>query len=84
MFDDDSLLNAFGPYGSEFSPTSVFNKFGNYGSEFSSLSPFNEFSSTPPKIYVNGQQYGYLTENEFLTGKKINPKGLKQWIKDNF
>jgi hypothetical protein len=83
-FDNDSLLNEFGPYGSEFSPTSVFNEFGNYGSEFSALSPFNEFSSTPPKIFVNGQLYGYLTENEFVKGKKVNPKGLKQWIKDNF
>ena len=44
----------------------------------------NEFSTTPPKIFVNGQLYGHLTENEFVTGKKIKPKGLKQWIKDNF
>lgn len=83
-FDNDSLLNEFGPYGSEFSTTSVFNEFSDYGSEFSTLSPFNEFSTTPPKIYVNGQFYGYLTENEFVSGKKIKPKGLKQWIKDNF
>lgn len=82
--DNDSLLNEFGPYGSEFSPTSIFNQFGTYGSEFSVLSPFNEFSSSPPKIFVNGQLYGYLTENEFVTGKKIKPKGLKQWIRDNF
>lgn len=81
-FDIDSLLNEFGPYGSEFSPKSVFNEFGNYGSEFSALSPFNEFSSTPPKIFVNGQLYGYLTESEFVTGKKVKPKRLKQWIKD--
>jgi len=83
-FDHDSLLNEFGPYGSEFSTTSVFNEFSDYGSEFSTLSPFNEFSTTPPKIYVNGLFYGYLTENEFVSGKKIKPKGLKQWIKDNF
>ncbi|WP_109699670.1 hypothetical protein [Chitinophaga deserti] len=83
-FDNDSLLNEFGPFGSEFSPTSIFNEFGTYGSEFSGMSPFNEFSSTPPRIYVNGKLYGYLTENELLAGKKIKPKGIKQWIKDNF
>jgi len=82
--DNDSLLNEFGPYGSEFSTTSIFNEFSNYGSEFSALSPFNEFSSTPPKIFINGNFYGYLTVNEFVSGKKIKPKGIKQWIKDNF
>ena len=82
-FESDSLLNEFGPYGSEFSPKSIFNSFGTYGSEFSSESPFNEFTSTPPKIYINGNFYGYLTVNDFVSGKKINPKGIKQWIKDN-
>ncbi|WP_320110330.1 hypothetical protein [Draconibacterium orientale] len=83
-FDNDSLLNEFGPYGSEFSPKSIFNEFGKYGSEFSSLSPFNEFNSNPPKIFINGNFYGFLTVNDFVTGKKISPKGIKQWIKDNF
>jgi len=83
-FDTDSLLNDFGPYGNEFSPESIFNGFGTYGSEFSIQSPFNEYSNTPPKIIVNGKLYGLLTVNEFVVGKKVNPKGLKQWIKDNF
>lgn len=83
-FDNDSILNEFGPYGSEFSPKSIFNEFGPYGGEFSQKSPFNEFNQNPPKIYVNGQFYGYLTVNEFVSGKKISPKGLKQWVKDNF
>jgi len=83
-FDTDSLLNDFGPYGNEFSPKSIFNEFGTYGSEFSSQSPFNEFTSTPPRIFVNGTLYGYLTVNDFVAGKKINPKGIKQWIRDNF
>jgi hypothetical protein len=83
-FDSDSILNEFGPYGNEFSPKSIFNEFGTYGNEFSTLSPFNEFSSTPPKIFVNGQLYGYLTTNEMILGKRISPKGIKQWVKDNF
>lgn len=83
-FENDSLLNQFGPYGNEFSPKSIFNDFSTYGGEFSQQSPFNSFSSTPPKIYINGQFYGYLTVNDFVSGKKINPKGIKQWIKDNF
>jgi len=83
-FDHDSLLNEFGPYGSPFSPKSIFNEFGTYGSEFSTQSPFNEFTSRPPKIFVSGKLYGHLTANEFVSGKKINPKSIKEWIKDNF
>ena len=82
-FDTDSLLNEFGPYGNEFSPNSIFNQFGTYGSEFASQSPFNEFSYSPPKIFINGKFYANLTVNEFITGKKVNPKGIKQWIRDN-
>jgi glutaredoxin-related protein len=83
-YDSDSLLNQFGPYGNEFSPKSIFNEFGTYGSEFSSLSPFNKFTSTPPKIFVDGQFYGHLTVNELIFGKKISPISVKQWIKENF
>ncbi len=82
-FDQKSIFNQFGPYGSEFSQTSIFNQFSPYGSEFSALSPFNEFTRTPPKIYVNGKLYGLLTVNEFLTGNKVNPKTLKEWVKNN-
>lgn len=83
-FDNDSLLNEFGPYGSEFSQTSIFNEFSPYGSEFSNLSPFNEFSSTPPKIIVNGDFYASLTQNQYASEKKIKPTILKQWIRENF
>ena len=83
-FDSNSILNEFGPYGNEFSSTSIFNQFSNYGSEFSTQSPFNEFTSTPPKIFVNGKFYGYLTKNQFITGKKVDPDSIKQWTKENF
>ncbi|QEC52154.1 hypothetical protein [Anseongella ginsenosidimutans] len=83
--DSESVLNKTGPYGNEYSPTSVFNKFGDYGNGFSSLSAFNPFSPTPPKIFVDGKLYGYLTENEGASGgKKIDPKQLKHWIRENF
>jgi hypothetical protein len=83
-FDSDSILNEFGPYGNEYSPTSIFNEYSTYGSEFSSDSPFNEYSTTPPKIFVDGSFYGYLTENKHLSGKRIDPKGIKEWVLANF
>ena len=63
QFDANSLANAFGTYGSKFSTYSIWNEFGTYGSAFSSLSAYNPFTSTPPKVYVNGVFYAYLTKN---------------------
>lgn len=79
-FDSDSLVNAFGAYGSRFSSTSIFNQFGEYGSQFSSLSPFNRFSSTPPKILKDGKVVGYLTVNEMLK-PRVDPSLLIGWLR---
>jgi hypothetical protein len=78
-YDQKSIFNEYGPYGSEYSPTSIFNQYSQYGSEFSQLSPFNPYTSTPPKIFIHGIFYGYLTVNEYVSGKKVNPKTLKEW-----
>jgi hypothetical protein len=83
-FDSDSLINEFVSYGSKFSSTSIFSQFCQYGGQISIYSPFYEFSSNPPKIFVNGQIYGYLTTNKYISGNNINPECVKQWIKDIF
>ncbi|MFQ5662849.1 MAG: hypothetical protein ACE5HL_03350 [Terriglobia bacterium] len=43
-YDQESIFNEYGPYGSKYSPTSIFNEFGTYGSKFSHLSPYNPYS----------------------------------------
>ena len=82
-FDTDSIYNEFGNYGSKFSSTSIFNKFSNYGSQYSSLSPFNQFTSTPPLIYLFGLKYAYLSINQFLGFKIINPNELIKFLNLN-
>ncbi|MFN4316373.1 MAG: hypothetical protein ACK4E0_18965 [Chitinophagaceae bacterium] len=82
QFDQKSIFNQFGPYGSQFSQTSIFNQFCPYGGQFSQLSPFNQFSQTPPKVYLKGNFVGLLTVNQFLTGNKINPSTIKEWAKE--
>jgi len=80
-FDIESIANKFGNYGSKFSNVSIFNKFNNYGSKFSSLSPFNRFTATPPKIYLQGIKFGYLTKNRFVPdGQKVDPDELFSWL----
>ena len=80
QYDSDSVFNNYGNYGSEYSNTSIFNTYGNYGNEYSSLSPYNEYSSTPPKIYIDGQFWGYLTKNNYISGNRVDPDNLKNWI----
>lgn len=60
-FNQDSVVNEFGPYGSSFSPTSIRNQFSPYGSSFSQYSACNPFALDPPVI-VDGQgnYYGRL------------------------
>lgn len=80
-YDSKSIFNQYGAYGSEYASTSIFNQYSNYGSEFSALSPFNAYSSTPPKIYIKGKFYGFLTVNQYVSGNKVNPKTFKEWVR---
>jgi len=83
--DSESVLNKTGPYGNPYSPTSIFNKFSEYGNGFSRLSPFNPYSKTPPRIFIDGELYGYLTENRITPiGRKISPRRLKEWVSGRF
>lgn len=81
-FDKDSIFNQFGLYGNKFSSSSIFNQFSNYGNPFSSMSPYNQFTQTPPKIYLKGQFYAYLTKNTFLT-PRIDPDKIIEWARNN-
>lgn len=75
-FDSESILNPFGPHGSEFSSRSIYNPYGRYGSPFSNLSAYNEFTSTPPQLYVSAQFAAYVTKNTFRT-PRVDPDALR-------
>jgi hypothetical protein len=79
-FDQNSIANDFGSYGSSFSSTSIFNDFSPFGSQFDSNSANNSFTSTPPVIWRNGKAEAYLTTNKNLS-PRVNTKLLKLWIK---
>lgn len=81
-FDSESIYNDFGTYGSKFSSNSIWNEFGSFGGKFSSYSPFNEFTSTPPLIVDgNGNIFGRLTVNKFVTGA-ISPYIIYNVLKE--
>lgn len=49
-FDENSIANPFGRYGSRFSQESVNNPLGPYGDRFSSTSARNPFATNPPVV----------------------------------
>lgn len=81
-FNDDSIFNAYGSFGSKYSQTSVFNPYSEYGSRFSHISAYNEFANTPPRVYVNGEFVGYLTKNKYLS-PRIDPDNILDWASKN-
>ena len=82
QFNNKSIFNRFSPYGNKFSPTSIFNQFSNYGSLYSDLSANNVLANNPPKIYLNGIFYAFLTNNKFKN-PRIELKNILEWAKNN-
>ena len=82
-YDNDSIQNLYGHYGSRYSSTSIFNQYSVYGSKYSALSPFSEYSNTPPQIYLRGALWGVLTVNAYIYANKLNPYDLIKWMNDN-
>lgn len=80
-YQQDSVMNEYGSYGSRYSLTSIFNQYGQYGSRYASYSPFNPYTSTPPQIILRGQCFGLLTANNFLKNR-LDPHQLIDWIHD--
>jgi hypothetical protein len=73
--DSGSITNAIGPYGSQISATSVFNVIGPYGSAISALSAFNPIANDPPRIFVGGTFYAFLSVNPILS-PRVDPRKL--------
>ena len=62
--DRSSIFNRFGPYGSEYGPTSLFNRYSPYGAAYGRYSACNRYASDPPTVVdEDGGYYGRLTIN---------------------
>ncbi len=58
-----SIVNAWGQYGFEGSPTSIFNPNCAYGGLHGVFSPFNRECPSPPSLYREGKFVSYLSDN---------------------
>lgn len=60
-FDDASVCNQFGDYGSKFSDKSIWNQFGEFGSQFETNSPWNTHGEGLRVVDAAGNYYGRFT-----------------------
>ncbi|MDD8018021.1 MAG: hypothetical protein PHP42_06580, partial [Bacteroidota bacterium] len=60
----ESIINTWGQYGFEKSPTSIFNPTVQYGGAEGIFSPFNDNCPSPPSIYKDGKFFTYLSTND--------------------
>jgi hypothetical protein len=80
-FDQNSVNNQFGRYGSQFSLTSIRNQFSQFGSAFGADSACNQFASNPPRVYNSDETgyYGELTLNQFRPDA-IKTAAIVDWL----
>lgn len=65
-YDNNSIWNKYGDYGSKYNDKCIWNKYGDYGGKYSDTSPFNKYASSPPVLVDgDGNFYGYFTGNKY-------------------
>lgn len=68
-----SLLNPYGPFGSEFSPRSMFNPDSEYGRLDGKSSAWNPKALTPPRLVIHNKVKGIISANEDIKDR-ITPE----------
>ncbi|CAD5267978.1 MULTISPECIES: hypothetical protein [Halomonadaceae] len=82
QYNQESILNQYGPFGSQYSNTSIFNKYSPYGSEYGAYSINNPYCSVPPKLFINGVFRFYVSANPYVT-PKISPDSFLYTLQSN-
>ena len=58
-YEDKSIWNKYGDFGSKYNDKCIWNKYGGYGGKYSDLSPFNKYANNPPVLVdKDGNFYG--------------------------
>lgn len=82
-YDQNSITNEYGPYGSKYSATSVFNEYGVYGGQYGALSPRNPYCATPPKLFIGGHFKFYVSDNRYIADPRISYASFVHAIRHN-
>ncbi len=77
-YNNESVLNTYGDYGSKYSAKSIYNTYGDYGSKYSNKSAYSPYTSTPPKIFLANGTFLWLTVNTTIAANSsVHPDFLK-------
>lgn len=64
-YDDGSVCNRYGDYGSRYSDTSIWNRYGVFGSRYEENSPWNRYAEGLIIVDPEGNFYGHFSLNRF-------------------
>lgn len=81
-YDQESIINEYGPFGSKYSNTSIFNNYSPYGSQYGAYSINNPYCSVPPKLFVNGVFRCYVSANQYVN-PRISPESFLYTLEKN-
>ncbi|MBW4674712.1 MAG: hypothetical protein KME52_11980 [Desmonostoc geniculatum HA4340-LM1] len=78
QYDQESICNRYGDYGSPYQANSIFNKYGTYGGEYSQLGAYNKQAGRPPALVENGEVVLLISKDTRLNPKlRIDPDMLR-------
>ena len=72
IYDTESILNTYGPYGSAYSTTSIFNAYSPYGSQYGAYSLNNPYCQSPPQLILRGKFVGNVSANAYVQNRISN------------
>lgn len=78
-YDDESICNKFGDFGSKYNDDSIWNKFGDVGSKYQDQSPWNKFGKGLKIVDAKGQYYGRFSSNKYVDDRVRND-ALNSWF----
>lgn len=75
-YDDESVCNKYGDYGSKYNDKSIWNKYGTFGSKYNLASPWNAYGEGLAIVDSDGNFYGRLTLSNQNQSRLSLAKGL--------
>ena len=76
-YQDKSIWNKYGDYGSKYNAKCIWNKYGVYGGKYSDYSPFNKYASYPPVLVdKDGNFYGYFSADKYFSKRTSSKLAL--------
>jgi hypothetical protein len=64
-YDDASVCNRYGQYGSHYEDDSIWNKYGRHGSRYEEYSPWNRYGEGLIVVDPEGGFYGHFSLNKY-------------------